>query len=79
MDFIAAVEAALEANDDDEVCRLAGHLHEADLATIIEALKPDARSKLIALMRRGFDSVALTEFVGYGSVLGIATLWFGLG
>src|SRR5579862_2112568 len=60
-DFVATVEDAIVADDAAKVRRLAGDLHEADLATLIEALPAEARPKLIELMGRDFDFAALTE------------------
>jgi magnesium transporter len=60
-EFVAEVADAVEAEDPDEVRRLAGELHEADLATLIENLPSDSRPKLIELMGRDFDFAALTE------------------
>jgi len=41
-DFVRAVEAALEAGDAERVRELALPLHEADLADLIQLLRPDA-------------------------------------
>ncbi|QAY96562.1 magnesium transporter [Methylovirgula ligni] len=60
-EFVADVADAVAAEDPDEVRRLAGELHEADLATLIENLPSDSRPKLIELMGRDFDFAALTE------------------
>ncbi|MGO9022964.1 MAG: magnesium transporter [Beijerinckiaceae bacterium] len=59
--FVDAVAAAVESGDAAHVRELAGDLHEADLGTLIEALSPDARPKLIELMGADFDFAALTE------------------
>jgi len=40
---------------------LVGELHEADLGALIEALDPDLRPRLIALLGADFDFTALTE------------------
>lgn len=60
-EFAAEVADAVAAEDGDEVRRLAGDLHEADLATLIENLPGEARSKLVELMGSDFDFAALTE------------------
>ena len=60
-EFVAEVADAVAAADGDEVRRLAGELHEADLATLIENLPVEARPKLVELMGRDFDFAALTE------------------
>ncbi|TAL79337.1 MAG: magnesium transporter, partial [Beijerinckiaceae bacterium] len=59
--FVAAVEAAIEAENQEELRQLAGDLHEADLASLLEALPPELRPKLIALLGRDFDFAALIE------------------
>ncbi len=60
-EFLAEVADAVAAEDQDEVRRLAGELHEADLATLIENLPGEARPKLVELMGSDFDFAALTE------------------
>ena len=60
-DFVAAVEAAVEAGDADRLRTLAGELHEADLGALVEALEPDSRPRLVELMGEDFDFAALTE------------------
>lgn len=59
--FVAAVGAAIAANDAARLRALAGPLHEADLASLVEALPHEARPKLVALMGPDFDFAALTE------------------
>jgi magnesium transporter len=59
--FVDAVTEAVEAGDGERVRELAGDLHEADLAALVEALNPDARPRLVELMGADFDFVALTE------------------
>jgi magnesium transporter len=59
--FVEAVSAAVESGDAAQLRELASDLHEADLATLIEALSADARPKLIELMGDDFDFAALTE------------------
>jgi magnesium transporter len=60
-DFVHEVAAAIEAGSAQRVCVLAGHLHEADLGALIEALDPNLRPKLVELMGQEFDFTALTE------------------
>lgn len=60
-DFVAAVVAAVEARDRDALNALVCDLHEADLASLLEALEPDCRSDLIEVLGRDFDFTALTE------------------
>ena len=59
--FVAAVEAAITRNDETRLRELAGALHEADLASLIEALPQDMRPRLVELMGPDFDFAALTE------------------
>ncbi len=60
-DFLHAVEAALEAGDKSRVRELALPLHEADLADLIELLRPEQREPLIATLGRDFNASALSE------------------
>src|SRR6201999_2197649 len=60
-ELVDDVADAVAAEDPVEVRRLAGELHEADLATLIENLPGEARPKLIELMGSDFDFAALTE------------------
>ena len=59
--FLAIVEAALEADDADQLGALVTDLHEADQATLLEAIDADQRSKFIELLGPAFDFAALTE------------------
>ena len=59
--FVAVVLAAIERRDREGLRELVGHLHESDLAGLIEAIEPDQRAALIAIMGRDFDFNALTE------------------
>ena len=60
-EFVDAVAEAVESGEATRVRELAGDLHEADLAALVEALHPDARPRLVELMGADFDFVALTE------------------
>ncbi len=60
-DFLHAVEAALEAHDAQRVRELTLKLHEADLADLIQLLRPDQRAPLIAMLGRDFNAAALSE------------------
>lgn len=60
-EFIAAVEAALEAEDRLELRALAGDLHEADTGDLLETLNADERAAFIRLLGEEFDYTALTE------------------
>ena len=59
--FLARIRTALDAGDHDSLTALAGDLHETDLADLIEALDQDERPRLVSVMGRDFDYVALTE------------------
>ncbi|WP_434051583.1 MAG: magnesium transporter [Roseibium sp.] len=60
-EFIAAVEAAIEADDRLELKALAGDLHEADTGDLLETLNADERASFIRLLGEEFDYTALTE------------------
>lgn len=59
--FVAEIEDAIAHRDAARLVELAGGLHEADLGTLIEALDPESRPRLVALMGDDFDFAALTE------------------
>ena len=59
--YVDAVSAALTAQDHDTLVRLTEDLHEADLADLIEALKPNERVDLVRQLGPDFDFAALTE------------------
>jgi magnesium transporter len=59
--FVASVAKAINERDRDALRDLVGDMHEADLGGLIEALDPDLRAELIAIMGRDFDFTALTE------------------
>lgn len=60
-EFVASVEAAVEARDRAALQGLVDELHEADLAGLIEAIEPELRPELIEILGRDFDFTALTE------------------
>jgi magnesium transporter len=60
-EYVARVTAAIDSSDADALRRLAGTLHQADLADLIEALEPDHRGRLLQLIGRDFDFSALVE------------------
>ncbi|MDC7787806.1 magnesium transporter [Rhodoplanes sp. TEM] len=60
-DFVARVSDAVEAAEADTLRRLVGDLHEADVGDLLEALDPELRPRLIALMGADFDFTALVE------------------
>ncbi|MBK5959636.1 magnesium transporter [Rhodoplanes elegans] len=59
--FVARVTSAIEAEDAAALRRLVGDLHEADVGDLIEALDPELRPRLIALLGADFDFTALVE------------------
>ena len=61
VEFVAAVERAIDADDSARVRELASSLHEADLGNLIELLNHEARPRLIELMGADFDFTALME------------------
>jgi len=60
-DYVAAVLRALKAGDAATLRELVGDLHESDVGAVLEALEPEWRPRLIALMGADFDFAALTE------------------
>ncbi len=60
-DFLHAVSAALDENDAAKVRELTLKLHEADLADLIELLRPEQRELLIDALGEDFKAAALTE------------------
>ncbi len=60
-DFLRAVEAALEAGDTQKVRELALPLHEADLADLIQLLRPEQREPFIIMLGHEFNVAALSE------------------
>ncbi len=60
-DFVARVEVAIAADDASALGELIEGLHEADQASLLEALGHDSRPKLIELLGSRFDFAALTE------------------
>src|SRR4051812_47195762 len=60
-EFVATVAEAITGHDAGLLRSLVGELHEADTGDLIEALDPDLRPQLIALMGKDFDFTALTE------------------
>lgn len=59
--FITAVRKAVAEDDGERLRELAGPLHEADLAELIEALPEEEQSTLVRLLGPDFDFAALTE------------------
>ena len=60
-DYVERVVKALDAGDAAALRELVGELHEADAGAVIEALDPELRPRLIALMGADFDFTVLTE------------------
>jgi magnesium transporter len=60
-DYVGEVVRALNAADTAALRELVADLHEADTGALIEALDPQLRPRLIALMGSDFDFTALTQ------------------
>ena len=60
-EFLHAVVAALDAGEAAKLRELTLPLHEADLANLIELLRPEQRAALIATLGEDFDAAALPE------------------
>jgi len=60
-DFLHAVSDALEANDTARARALTLELHEADLADLIQLLRPEERAALIEALGEDFKAAALPE------------------
>jgi magnesium transporter len=60
-DFLRAVSDALEASDAPRVRALTLDLHEADLADLIQLLRPEERAGLIEALGGDFKAAALPE------------------
>ena len=60
-DFLHAVSSALEAGETARVRALTLDLHEADLADLIQLLRPEERAALIAALGDDFKAAALPE------------------
>ncbi len=60
-DYVEQVVKALDAGNASALRELVGELHEADAGAVIEALDPELRPRLIALMGADFDFTALTQ------------------
>ena len=55
-DFLHEVSSALEAGDAEKLRELTLDLHAADLADLIQLLRPDQRAPLITTLGRDFDA-----------------------
>ncbi|ODR96452.1 magnesium transporter [Methyloceanibacter superfactus] len=60
-DFLHAVSTALEEGDAPRARALTLDLHEADLADLIQVLRPEERAGLIATLGEDFKAAALPE------------------
>ncbi len=60
-DFVRAIELALEEGKGNEVRILAGDIHDADLADLIEHLRGDQRGQLIEALGEDFNPGTLSE------------------
>jgi magnesium transporter len=60
-DYVEQVVKALDAGNAPALRELVGELHEADAGAVLEALDPELRPRLIALMGADFDFTALTQ------------------
>jgi magnesium transporter len=60
-DYVERVAQAIAARDSAMLRELVGDLHQADVGTLIEALDPELRPRLVELMGHDFDFSALTE------------------
>jgi magnesium transporter len=60
-DYVERVAHAVAAADSGALRELVGDLHEADVGDLIEALDPELRPRLVAVMGHDFDFSALTE------------------
>ena len=60
-DFLHAVSAAIDAGDAARVRELTLPLHEADLADLIQLLRPEPRGVLITMLGDDFKAAALPE------------------
>jgi magnesium transporter len=60
-EFVEHVAQAIGEDDSTALRGLVGDLHAADLGDVIEALEPELRPRLVMLLGRDFDFLALTE------------------
>jgi len=60
-DFVERVSNAIDEHDDAALKALVADLHEADLGSLLHALDPEERDRLVRLMGNDFDWIALTE------------------
>jgi magnesium transporter len=60
-EFVAAVAAAIDAGDAERLRVLVEDFHESDLGDLLQALEAEHRPRLVELLGRDFDFLALTE------------------
>ena len=60
-DFVRAIELALDEGKVSEVRDLAGDIHDADLADLIELLRGEQRGQLIEALGENFNPGTLSE------------------
>lgn len=60
-EFVRSVELALEEGNENDVRTLAGNIHDADLADLIEVLRVDQRGQLIDALGEEFNPGTLSE------------------
>ena len=60
-EFLHAVQAALDEGDAETARDLTLKLHEADLADLIQLLRPDQRAPFISMLGHEFNAAALSE------------------
>jgi magnesium transporter len=60
-EYVERVAGAIETDDSASLRAFVGDLHEADAGALLEALDPELRPRLIALMGSDFDFTVLTE------------------
>ena len=60
-EYVQEVTTAIDAADATRLRTLVGDLHEFDLGSLLEALDPESRPRLITLMGADFDFSALTQ------------------
>ncbi|MGV6800843.1 MAG: magnesium transporter [bacterium] len=60
-EFVGAVETAVQEGDEEQVARLCGDLHPADIADLLEQIDPENRSILVTMLGESFEATALVE------------------
>jgi magnesium transporter len=63
-EFVERVAQAIAGDDAAALRAVVGDLHAADLGDVIEALEPELRPRVVKLLGRDFDFLALTEVDG---------------